>query len=231
MGMFPSTCGSTTMALTAPSGTWSWMRAFPKGDEVAGAQGGDHVVGREMVGPQPIGVEVDDDRADVAAQRRRRRDAGDAAEDRPDPEQREVGDLADAPRLVAIDDQVADGHVAGIVAEEERGQRARGHEAPGPDDVADRLGHRLGHVGAGVEEELDNGHPLDILRLDVVDAGHVERVALVVGSDLALHLARVHAAVGLGDVDDRQVEGGEDVDRPCAARRGRWQPPGPPRPP
>ena len=57
-----------------------------------------------------------------------------------------------------------------------------------------------------------SGHALDVLRLDVVDAADVEEVVLVVVGDQPFHLLRVHAAVGLGDVDDRQVEGGEDVD-------------------
>ena len=46
-----------------------------------------------------------------------------------------------------------------------------------------------------------------------VDAGHGDRVTLRVRGDLALHLARVHAALGLSDEDHGQVEDGEDVDR------------------
>ena len=49
--------------------------------------------------------------------------------------------------------------------------------------------------------------------LDVVDAVDVEEVVLVVVGEQPLHLRRVHAAVGLGDVDDGQVQVGEDVDR------------------
>ena len=41
---------------------------------------------------------------------------------------------------------------------------------------------------------------------DVVDAVDVEEVVLVVVGDQPFHLRRVHAAVGLGHVDDRQVE-------------------------
>ncbi len=47
---------------------------------------------------------------------------------------------------------------------------------------------------------------------DVMDAVDVEEVVLVVVGDQPFHLGRVHAAVGLGDVDDRQVQAGEDVD-------------------
>ena len=80
-------------------------------------------------------------------------------------------------------------------------------------DVADRLGHRLRHVRAGVEEQLHHRHALDVAALDVVDAGDVEKVVLVIVGEQPLHLRRVHAAVGLGDVDDREVQVGEDVDR------------------
>src|SRR5262249_56095714 len=74
-------------------------------------------------------------------------------------------------------------------------------------------GDGLGDVGAGGEVELHHGHALDGLRLDVVQAVDVDRVAFDVGGDLALHVGGVEAAVGLGDVDHRQVEGGEDVHR------------------
>ena len=50
----------------------------------------------------------------------------------------------------------------------------------------------------------------------MVDAVDVEEMVLVVVGDQPFHLGRVHSAVGLGHVDDRQVEAGEDVDlHPC----------------
>src|SRR5207244_2125044 len=55
-------------------------------------------------------------------------------------------------------------------------------------------------------------HALDVLRFDVVDAADVEEVVLVVVRQQPFHLSGVHAAVGLGDVDDRQVQLGKDVD-------------------
>jgi hypothetical protein len=77
--------------------------------------------------------------------------------------------------------------------------------------ILDGLGHGLGHVGAGVEEELHQGQALDVLRFHVVDAVDVQEVVLVVVGEQPLHLGRVHAAVGLADVNHRQVQTGEDV--------------------
>src|SRR5438105_2143108 len=45
-----------------------------------------------------------------------------------------------------------------------------------------------------------------------MDAGDVQEVILVVVGEQPLHLGGVHTAVGLGHVDNRQVEVGEDVD-------------------
>ena len=82
-----------------------------------------------------------------------------------------------------------------------------------PGDVADRLGHRLGHVGTGLEKQLHHRHALDIPALNVMDARDIKKLILVIVGEKPLHLGWVHAAVGLGEVDDRQTEVGEDVDR------------------
>ena len=71
----------------------------------------------------------------------------------------------------------------------------------------------------GWKIQLHQRHALDVLRLDVVDAADVEEVVLVVVGDQPFHLLRVHAAVGLADVDDRQIERGEDVDLHSVVRR------------
>ncbi len=73
-----------------------------------------------------------------------------------------------------------------------------------------------------MEVELHKGDALDVLTLDMVNAGNVEEVILVVVGQEGFHLLRVHAAVGLGHVDDRDVEIGEDVD--LHARRGQAGP-------
>ena len=64
-----------------------------------------------------------------------------------------------------------------------------------------------------MEVKLHQGDTLDVLRLDVVDAIDVEEVILVVVREQSLHLGRVHATVRLGDIDDREVQVREDVDR------------------
>jgi hypothetical protein len=72
-----------------------------------------------------------------------------------------------------------------------------------------------------MELELHQGDALDVLAFDVFDAGDVKKVILEVISEKPLHLLRIHAAVGLGDVDDRRVEIGKDVDRHAEQREHR----------
>lgn len=107
---------------------------------------------------------------------------------------------------------LGDRHAAAVEPGDERRHRARRHERPGAGHVADRLRHRLRHVGAGMENELHDRHSLHRAALHVVDAADVEEVVLVVVGEQSLHLRRVHAAVGLADVDHRGVEVGKHVD-------------------
>ena len=102
---------------------------------------------------QPVGIDADHDRALAAAERRRRRQAGERRELRAHAIERQILDLAEAARL-AREHQVADRHRAGVEAHDERPDRAGRHERARAIDVADRLRHRLGHVGAGMERQL-----------------------------------------------------------------------------
>ena len=188
-------------------------------DRVAVGQGRDQLVGRERVGPQPLRIGPDDHGALVAAEGRGRRDPRQAGEHRADLEKRLVLDLADRLGL-AREHEIAHGNAAGVEPGDEGRDGARRHEGARASDVADRLGHRLGHVGAGMEEQLHHRHALDVPALDVMDARDVKKVILVIVGEQPLHLGWVHAAVGLGDVDDRQIQVGEDVDRhPCHGQR------------
>ena len=93
-------------------------------DEVAAVDRVDHILRREVVRAQAVGIDVHDDRSNVATKGRRRRDARQAGEHRPDPEEGEVVELPDRAGL-AFEDQVADGQASGIQANHVRRQRPR----------------------------------------------------------------------------------------------------------
>jgi hypothetical protein len=57
--------------------------------------------------------------------------------------------------------------------------------------------------------QLHDRSALDVLGLHVLDAGDVEEVILVVVGQVAFHLQRVHAAIGLCDVDGRNAQEGK----------------------
>ena len=122
-------------------------------------------------------------------------------------------------RRLARQHEVADRHAARIETHHEWGDRAGRHERAGTIDVAHRLGHRLGHVRSRMEKQLHQGKALNVLRLDVMDARDVEEVVLVVIREIPFHLRRVHAAVRLANVDHRQIQAGEDVNRHLANRQ------------
>ena len=100
-------------------------------------------------------------------------------EHRPHAEQRQVLNLGDRSR-VAGEHQISDRHAARVEPHHERRHRARRHEGVRAIDVVDRLGHRLGHVGPGMEVQLHQGHALHVPRFDVMDAADVEEVVLVI---------------------------------------------------
>jgi len=179
-------------------------------DRVALRHGLDDLVRRHAVGLQPLRIDRDHDRAGTAAEGRRGGDARQCGEHRSHPKQRDVLDLRDRSGL-AREHEVAHRHAAGVEPHHERRDGAGRHEGLRPVDVVDRLRHRLGHVRARMEEELHQGRALHVSRLHVVDAADVEEVVLVVVGEEALHLRRVHAAVGLADVDHGQIEAREDV--------------------
>ncbi len=172
----------------------------------------DHVVRRQVVGTQPIGIDVDDDGADVGAERRGADGAGDIGlEQRPNALLGQVGQRAQRFAL-AGQHQVADRHAAGVHAHDLRRQHARRHARLRPVGLGDDLGHRLRHVRAGVERQLDQGDLLNALRLDVLDAIDVLEVQLELVDDQPFHLGGAHAVEILDDVDLRQIERREDVD-------------------
>ena len=74
-----------------------------------------------------------------------------------------------------------------------------------------------------MKEEFDEADTLNGLRLDVLDARDVQEVIFVVRDQIALHLRRSHPAVGLRDVDHRQIEIREDVHGHSRQRKTRAQ--------
>ena len=175
------------------------------------ADGGDGLFGRDPVLPELVGIERDDDGPLVSAERRRRGNAGQRREERAHAVDGEILHLA-LRAGGAAEDQHADGDASGIETRDEGRHRSGRHEGAGAVHVADCLRHRLAHVSALVEHQLHERRALDALALDVVDAGDVEEVILVVVSQVAFHLRGVHAAVGLRHVDGGVADLRKDVD-------------------
>src|SRR6059036_4197918 len=86
-------------------------------------------------------------------------------EQRAHPVQSQVLHLAHRARF-AGKDQVAHGHAPRVKAHDERRHGAGRHEGAGAIHVGHRLRHRLGHVRAGIELQLDNRRALDRFRFD-----------------------------------------------------------------
>jgi hypothetical protein len=78
-------------------------------------------------------------------------------------------------------------------------------------------------AGGGMNRQRQQRRVLDRLRLDALDAVHVEEVVLVVVGEVAFHLRGAHPAVRLRDVDHRKVEIGKDIDARAADGKRRRQ--------
>ena len=64
-----------------------------------------------------------------------------------------------------------------------------------------------------MEDQLHEGGALNVLALDVFDAGDVEKVVLEIIGEVSFHLLRVHAAVWLCNIDRRSPQIRKDVHR------------------
>ena len=179
---------------------------------VAGRDGLNDLFGRETIAAQAVWIGTNDDRPLIPAKGGRGRDSRQRREVGAHPEQRQILDLAQGPCL-ARKDELSHRHAPGVVANDEWRDRSRRHEGSRPLDVRDDLRQCLAHVRPRMEEELDQADILDGTGLDVLDPGDIEKVVLVVGDEVALHLGGIHSSVRLRDVDDRQVEVREEVDR------------------
>ena len=181
-----------------------------RGDDVRAGQGGGYFLGRDAGAPEAVGDEVDEDAAGAAAEGRGRGDSGQGGEERTDGVERGVLQLGDGAGL-AREDELADRHAAGVETHHERRHGAGWHHGAGAVHVADGLTHGLRHVRTRMELELHHRRALDVLGFDVLDTGDVQEVVFVIIRQEAFHLAGLHAAEGLGDIDRRDVQGREDV--------------------
>ena len=197
---------------------------FPNGhvagrsDGVGGSYRSNDFVWRHVIGAQAVRFQIDDDAAGAPAERRRGRNPRQGREQWPDKVQGRILHFAHRARF-AGEDQVADRDAAGIKTHDERRDRAGRHESAGTIDVGHRFGHRSGHLRSRMKLQLDDGRALDGLRFDVLDAGDVKEVILVIISEIALHLRRVHPAERLGDVNGRYSQGGKNVPRHLLQRQ------------
>ncbi len=169
-----------------------------------------HLVGRDVVEAELVGLEVDEDGAQRSAERRRRGDPGERREHRPHAVQGRVLKLAQGAGR-AREREIADRDVSGVEAQDEGRHGPRRHERFGAIDVIDRFRQGRRHVRTGMEVQFDQSDALDVLRFDRLDPVDVEEVVLVVVDDVAFHLRRAQAAVRLRDVDRRHAQIGQDV--------------------
>ena len=182
-------------------------------DDVLGQDRIRHVLGRQSPGVERVGVDVDVDHAHLAAVRRRNGGARNGDELRADEVVAEVVELL-LGQDVAAQAGEHDRHAGRVVLDDERRKNA-GRELA--HDLL-RLGVHLGdgrfdrHIGLEIQPgdgDAPQRHGLEVL--DPADRGG-ER-SLADGDDSVLHLGRRQPRVVPDDVDDRDVDRREDVDR------------------
>ncbi|ARF90813.1 putative autotransporter protein [Burkholderia cenocepacia] len=168
---------------------------------------------REPLRLQRARIEIDDDLADLAAERQRHRRALDGRELRADEAVAEVVQLLLGER-VARQPELQDRHRRRVVRDDVRRQRAGRQDAQDRRGVARGLRDRAIDVGARVEEHLHDRHAVQRLRLDVLDVVDVGRErAFVVRRDPLGHVLGGEAVVRPDDADDRNVDVRKDVGR------------------
>jgi hypothetical protein len=187
-------------------------------DRVAGGQRPHHPVRRHVVGSQLAGIQANEDRALTRAEGRRRRNARQGRKQGAYSEERRILKLGNGFDH-AGKNQVADRHTACVKPHHERGHGSGGHEGAGAVDVGDCLRRGLRHVRVGMELQLDQRNALDRFAFDVLDAGDVEEVVLVVIGDEPFHLRWVQAAIRLRHIQHGHAQIREDVPRHAIERQ------------
>ena len=108
--------------------------------------------------------------------------------------------------------ELQDGYARGVKGEQERRRGPRRQLQQ--DGLGDRCHLRDGrfHVSAGLKEYLDNGAPVDGLRLDMLDIVHRDgERALVDRGDAFLHLLGVQPGIIERRGDHRDIDIGKDI--------------------
>ena len=141
-----------------------------RNDVVAQCQGLADLLGRQIVFPQLVRIDVDDDRTHVGAERRDGHRAGNVfLHQRPHDVLGQIAHVAQR-GFLALEDEIADGNAAGVHTHDHGWQGALGHPRHGSVGHGHDLGHRLPHVGAGEERQFAQGDLLDIACVDVLNA-------------------------------------------------------------
>ena len=180
-------------------------------DEVLGVDGVGDVVGRNAIGGEFGGVEVDDDLALLSAVGVGHFNAGDGDEGLADKVEGGVEEflLGDG---FAADGELEDRDVGGVVLNDERRLGAGGHDADGGLGDGGDLGDGDFDLGVFLEVDFDDADAVEGLAfgvLDIVDGGGED--AFVGPNDTFFHIARRHAGVVEDDRDDGDVDFGKDV--------------------
>ncbi len=182
-------------------------------DDVLRQQRVAHVLRREAARLQRLLVEVGHDDARLAAVRIRHLGAMHHRERRADDVLPQIVERGVGQR-VAGEAQLDDRHVGGAVADHERRGDVRRHVLEHHQRAAGELRDGARHVGALVQVDLLDAHPLVAGRLDardVVDQGG--HLPLVQRQDTVLDVQRVHAGIGPHHAAHRYVHLREDIDR------------------
>ncbi len=184
-----------------------------RGDLVLGGDGVGHVLRRQALGLQRLGIQVHLDLPDLAAIGVGNRRSRHRRQHRAHEVLRGVQHLLLGQRR-RRGRQLQDRHGRGVVVQDQRRGDARRQLLQHRLRIGGHLGGRRADVDARLEVDLHDAHAGQRGAFQVVDAvDDGGEVAFVGRDDAARHLVRRQAGVGPGDPDHRHADVGEDVRR------------------